>query len=108
MGETESGTPPMQHYLFRLDPPRPTFPVDMTPAEAALMEEHASYWGGQMGEGRVVAFGPVADPRGAYGIAILRLGDGADPNALALADPAVKANTGFTFEIHPMPQVVHP
>ena len=24
-----------------------------------------------------------------------------------LADPAIKANAGFTFEVHPMPQVVH-
>jgi uncharacterized protein YciI len=97
----------MQYFLYRLNCPRPTFPADMTAAEADLMDQHGAYWGDLLAEGRVVAFGPVADARGAYGIAILRLEDGADPEALALADPAIKANAGFTFEVHPMPQVVH-
>jgi hypothetical protein len=97
----------MQYFLYRLNAPRPTFLADMTPAEVALMQEHASYWGGQLAQGRVIAFGPVADPSGAYGIAILRLGDDSDPNALALDDPAIRANAGFTSELHPMPQVVH-
>jgi uncharacterized protein YciI len=94
------------YFLYRLNCPRPTFPADMTPAEADLMEQHGAYWADLLAEGRVIAFGPVADPRGAYGIAILRLSDDADPNALALADPAIKAGAGFTFEVHPMPQVV--
>jgi uncharacterized protein YciI len=98
----------MRYFLYRLNSPRPSFPADMTPAEAAVMQAHAAYWRGLMAQGRVVAFGPVADPRGTYGIGIIRLGDGADPRALAQEDPAVKAGAGLTFELHPMPQVVHP
>jgi uncharacterized protein len=98
----------VRYFLYRLNPPRPTFAADMTTAEMALLEEHAGYWSRLMAQGRVIGFGPVADPRGAYGIALLRLDDGTDPSTLALDDPAIKANAGFTWEIHPMPQVVHP
>ncbi len=96
----------MKFYLFRLIPPRPTFPADMTPAESEMMREHSTYWRDLMGRGLVVAYGPVADPKGAYGIALLRLEDGADARALAIVDPAIKAGAGFTFEVHSMPQLV--
>lgn len=98
----------MNYFLYRLNPPRPTFPADMTPAERALMQEHAAYWRGLMKEGLVVAFGPVADPKGPYGIAIIRLHDGADADALGADDPVIKAEAGFGFEVHPMPSVVLP
>jgi hypothetical protein len=72
------------------------------------MREHGLYWRGLMSQGMVIAFGPVADPTGGYGIAIMRLDDTVDPRPLAAGDPAVTAQTGFTFEVHPMPQVVLP
>ncbi len=78
----------------------------MTQAEAKLMQEHAEYWHDLMRKGLVVVFGPVADPRGAYGIAVLQLDDNADANALGTNDPTIKANVGFKFEVHSMPQVV--
>jgi uncharacterized protein YciI len=98
----------MNYFLYRLNPPRLTFPTDMTPAERDLMREHAAYWRGLMKEGLVVAFGPVADPKGPYGVAIIRLQDGSDANTLGANDPAVKAHAGFGFEVHPMPSVVLP
>jgi hypothetical protein len=36
------------------------------------MERHFGYWGDQISRGAAVVFGPVADPDGTYGIAILR------------------------------------
>ncbi len=98
----------MKYYLFKLLPPRTTFPADMTPVEAKLMQEHAVYWRDLMDKGLVVVFGPVADPRGAYGIAVLQLPDDADAGALGRNDPTVKARAGFDFEVHPMPQAVLP
>ncbi|MBN8715151.1 MAG: hypothetical protein J0H50_14510 [Xanthomonadales bacterium] len=98
----------MKYFLYRLDTPRPTFPADITPAERGLMQEHATYWRELMKKGLVVAFGPVADPKRPYGIAIIQLGDNADPDILGAKDPAIKANAGFSFEVHPMPSVVLP
>lgn len=96
----------MNYFLYKLTPPRPTFPGDMTPAEGNLMREHVAYWAGHMKEGRVMAFGPVADPKGSYGIGIIQLEDGEDAQALAAADPVIAANVGFGFEVHPMPRLV--
>lgn len=98
----------MKHYFFRLIPPRPSFPADMTPAEAALMREHSAYWSGLMARGLVHAFGPVADPAGTYGVALASLEDGAEPQALGDADPVVRAGIGFRFAILPMPALVVP
>ena len=56
------------YFLCRLVSPRPSFPHDMTAAEAALMQEHASYWMGLVQDGTAVAFGPVFDAEGAWGL----------------------------------------
>lgn len=98
----------MNCFLYRLFPPRPAFLMDMTPVERVLMQEHSMYWRRLMDEGRVVAFGPVADPNGPYGIAIIRLEPGSDVGTLAANDPAITANAGFSFEVHPMPSLVFP
>lgn len=98
----------MAYYFFKLIPPRPTFPADITPAEADLMKQHVVYWRGKMAEGQMLAFGPVADPKGTYGVGLLRLDDGTDPQSLANADPVVAAGVGFRCEVHPMPSLVLP
>ena len=70
------------------------------------MQHHITYWRDLLQRGTAVLFGPVADPSGSYGIAVIRLAPGADPGELGKSDPAVKAGLGFGFEIHPMPQAV--
>jgi uncharacterized protein len=98
----------MAYFFFKLIPPRPTFPADITPEEAALMQRHVVFWRGHMAQGKMLAFGPVADPKGAYGIGLLRLEDGTDPQALAESDPVVAAGVGFRAEVYPMPSLVLP
>jgi len=98
----------MKYFLLKLIPPRPIFPADMTPQEAKLMQEHSEYWRHLMSKGLVAVFGPVSDPKGTYGIAVLQLDDDADANALGSNDPTIKANAGFRFEVYSMPQVVLP
>ena len=67
------------------------------------MQAHAAYWANLMQkEGSVVAFGPVADPRGTYGLAILEVADQAQAENLIAGDPVQKANVGFGSECHPM------
>jgi Uncharacterized protein conserved in bacteria len=96
----------MKHYCCRLLTPRASFPADMSAAERALMQAHAAYWRERMGEGRVVVFGPVSDPRGAWGLLVLQLPDDTEPAALTDGDPVVRAACGFRFEIHPMQAVL--
>jgi len=96
----------MEHFLYRLIPPRPTFPADATDAENRIMVEHFGYWNGLIAERKVVAYGPVMDPRGTYGIAVLEVPDAAAAQVIADGDPAPRADAGFGFELHPMGDTV--
>ncbi len=64
--------------LLQVIPPRLTFTNDMTDAEAAIMQEHSAYWSRLLSKGKCVAYGPVLDPDGAYGIAIVEVADEAE------------------------------
>ena len=83
----------MGGYVFRLLGPRPTFPGDMTAEEAELMGQHAAYWRKLTRAGTAVAFGPVLDPAGVYGLGVVRADDEAAARAIADADPVVRART---------------
>ncbi len=96
----------MKTFFCKLIPPRPTFPQDMSQAEAKLMQDHAAYWRDWMSKGNVVAFGPVWDPAGAYGIGIVQFADDAAVRSFAGDDPTIRGGAGFRVEIHPMPRGV--
>ncbi len=96
----------MKYHLYKLIPPRTDFAHTMTQDEARLMQAHVLYWSSVLEEGRAVAFGPVADPRGGYGLGIIQLPDDMDPEKLGQEDPALKAGVGFRCEIHPMPMLM--
>jgi uncharacterized protein len=92
----------MNHFLYRLIPPRPTFPADMTEAEGAIMEAHFGYWAAVIAKRQAVAYGPVMDPTGTYGIAVVEVADDEAARNLATSDPAILARAGFDFELYPM------
>jgi uncharacterized protein YciI len=96
----------MGNFLYKLIPPRPTFPQDMTEAEQKIMQEHVMYWKGLIDEGTAIVFGPVAEPSGAWGLAIVEVEDEAAVHAIAMNDPTIKANAGFDYKVCPMPQGV--
>jgi uncharacterized protein YndB with AHSA1/START domain len=98
---------PQRYFLLRLLPPRPTFAQDMTAEERALMTEHGAYWHGRLAEGRVVAFGPVLDPKGAWGMGLVRANDEAEVAAFEAGDPVIRAERGFRFERLAMATAVH-
>lgn len=75
--------------------------MDMSDAERALMMEHVKYTHGQFAAGKVLIFGPVMDPKGAFGMAVFEAGDEAEVRAIMENDPTVKAGLN-TFEIHAM------
>jgi len=92
----------MAFLLYKLIAPRPTFAQDMTEAESQIMSIHGRCWKELAGKGIAVLFGPVLDPKGAWGLAVIEVKDQADANSLGENDPA-KANAGFRFETYPMP-----
>ena len=79
----------------------------MSDDERRIMGEHAKYWRGLLAAGTALAFGPVADPKGAWGVGILELEGGeAAVKRLEAGDPVVSANIGFRYEILTMPTAV--
>jgi hypothetical protein len=88
-------------FLIRLLPPRPTFPGDMTSAEAEVMERHSAYWRELLGRETAAAFGPVLDPAGTWGLGLLALDDEQAAREVMDRDPAVESGT-FSFEMVPM------
>jgi uncharacterized protein len=83
--------PPMKSWLIRIIPPRPTFDKDSTPAEDALMDQHFAYWKDLNDKGVCIFGGPVLDPKGVYGIIVVRAATEEEADALAAGDPSVKA-----------------
>ena len=65
------------------------------------MARHAEYWQGLLAQGRVVVYGPVADPEGVWGLAVVEAESDADARAIADADPAVSSGM-CTCAFHPM------
>jgi uncharacterized protein len=95
----------MNHFLYKLIPPRPTFDHDMSEDEGAIMGRHVAYWQ-QLAERRTaIVFGPVSDPAGAWGLAVVQAETLPDVRALAYADPAVVSGLA-RFEICPMPDAI--
>ncbi len=90
-----------QHYFFKLIPPRSTFPQDITDDENLLMKEHARYFQQHFTAGRILVFGPVMAPGGAFGLAVLEVDDEAEARKFGENDPSVRAGLN-RFEIYPM------
>jgi uncharacterized protein len=88
-------------FLFRLIPPRADFAQTMTPAEQQAMAQHQQYWQDLLTAGKVVVYGPVADPEGVWGLGVLRVTGRAEVIELGDNDPSVLAgvNTFEAFEI---------
>jgi uncharacterized protein len=88
-------------YMFRLIPPRADFAQTMTAEEQSAMAGHMEYWQQLLADGKVVVYGPVADPEGIWGLGVLRAADRAEVLAIGERDPSVTAgiNTFEVFEI---------
>ena len=70
----------------------------MTADETRLMRAHREYWTPSVESGVVIAMGPVADPSGGYGVAIIEAASDAALEAVLDADPAITAGRGFAYE----------
>ena len=83
----------MSTFVFRLISPRPTFALDMTDEERAVMERHAAHWQSFIESGQMVIFGPVLDSTGSWGLGVVEAEDEDELRAFAAGDPAVTTGT---------------
>jgi uncharacterized protein len=88
-------------FIFRLMSARPTFALDMTDEERAIMGRHAAYWQPYVESGRMVVFGPVLDTTGSWGLGVVEADNEDEILAFAAGDPAVTTGTG-TIEVGKM------
>ena len=95
----------VEHFLYRLIPPRATFASDMTAAEGSIMERHFGYWQGLLDQGTAIVYGPVADPAGSWGLAVVRADHEEVVRELGSGDPAVSSGMA-TFEVFAMPDAI--
>ncbi|MDA0160898.1 YciI family protein [Solirubrobacter ginsenosidimutans] len=89
----------MTTFVFRLKGPRPTFALDMTDEERALMGRHAAHWRPYIESGQMVIFGPVLDSA-SWGLGVVQAEDSEEEalRAHAAADPVVVSGVG-EFEV---------
>jgi len=74
---------------------------DMTGEERRLMDEHGHYFQEHFDAGRLLLFGPVMAPSGAFGLAILEVDNEAEAQQFGDGDPSVRGGLN-RFEISPM------
>ena len=90
------------NFFVRLNSPRPTFAEDMTEPEKLAMKAHFAYWTELTLAGKVIVFGPVMTPQGAYGCGVVEVASREEIEEMVANDPAVLQIAGFTPEIFPM------
>ena len=96
----------MPFFLCKLNPPRPSFSQDMTDAERSIMMAHVGYWNALVDKGTALVFGPVADPKGTWGVGIVEVQNDDEVRALTANDPAITGGIGLSYDILPMPRAI--
>ena len=92
-----------KYFALYLLPSRPDFAQTMTEDERSIMMKHVAYWTELMNKGKVVAFGPVLDPKEVYGLGIIAVEDEQEVREFISNDPAATINR---YEYFPMNAVV--
>jgi uncharacterized protein YciI len=92
-----------KYFVLHLLPSRPDFSQTMTDEERSIMMKHVAYWTEIMNQGKVLAFGPVIDPKAVYGLGIIAVENEQEVKDFILNDPASKINK---YEYFPMKAIV--
>lgn len=106
LGHASRGAKEKNFLFCRLIPPRPSFASERSAAEDEAMHRHVAYWMDLAARGTAVVFGPVADPRGAWGLCVIAVEDAAQVEAILGRDPAILAKIGLRYETLPMMKAV--
>ena len=86
-----------ENFFITLTPPRITFVTDMSDGERDIMNRHATYWRGLLEKGIAIAFGPVMDPKGPFGMAVVEVNSADQLNEILDDDPANGLHKFATF-----------
>ena len=88
-----------QQFFLKLNPPRPTYMIDMTVDEKAIMQKHVAYWTRLLNKNIAIVFGPVRDPKGGYGVGVVSVDNEEHLKQIISNDPANGLNQ---YEYYPM------
>lgn len=86
-------------FLFKTQPAKGFFYVDMTDEERGIMQKHVAFWNDYINDGTVIVLGPVMDPKGGYGIAVVSVDSEDQLNQIIAKDPS---NGMSSYEVYPM------
>jgi uncharacterized protein YciI len=92
-----------QYYMLKLLPSRPDFAMTMTDEERKIMLEHIAYWKPYLESGLMLVMGPVIDPKGPYGLGIVKPDSADQLRELISRDPAAAINQ---YEYYPIMALV--
>jgi len=67
---------------------RPGFSNDMTDEEKTIMSKHSEFWDKLLSDGNALVTGPVLDPNGTYGFAVIFADNENAARELLKDDPA--------------------
>jgi uncharacterized protein YciI len=88
-------------FFYKLYPPRPTFHLDMNEEEKTVMQQHMQYWAKLTDQRNAIVYGPVFDPTGVFGMAVIEVDSDEEANNISKQDPAVSSHV-CTSELIPM------
>lgn len=88
-----------KHFFVKLTPPRPTFITDISDEEQKIMKQHGIYWSTFIENGTAIVIGPVMDPKGGFGMAVVEVDSEEELNEIISHDPANGLNR---VEVFPM------
>jgi uncharacterized protein YciI len=78
-------------FLIRIQPVRPTFTSDITPAEQKIMGSHFAYLKKLAAEGKVVLAGPSDNGVKTFGIIVVEVASEEEAQAILEGDPSQQA-----------------
>lgn len=93
-------------FFLKLNPPRPTFAMDMNDEERKIMTDHVAYWKPYVDDGTMIVMGPVLDPNGVYGVGVIQVDDEKDLEVLITNDPANGLNQYEKYPIMPLSKLI--
>ena len=90
-----------KHFLYKLYPPRPSFHLDQNEDEKKMMQQHMEYWKALTNQKNAILYGPVFDPKGMYGMAVIEVNDERKADEIAKRYPALLSKM-CSYELIPM------
>lgn len=90
-----------KHFLYKMYPPRPSFHLDQNENEAKVMQQHIDYWRELTNKKNAIVYGPVFDPNGIYGMAVIEVTNEEQAGEIVKNDPAILSKI-CTCELIPM------